>query len=191
MVDARREGRRGGIRTDAVDEHLHTRIEELESQLQERAKFLAEREAKLKASEARVERLAVLCLSTAEALAESTGWPILIQLHRNIGPLRFRIRAGISFTLVARLTDDGWEVVSRLRQDTRTALYATDEEFARAQPPLLEAVIGDALEALATGREGPLPSALAKRGKPSRSFWVPWQKLFGARGAPQQERRLA
>jgi hypothetical protein len=179
---------RGGSRTDDVGEPLRRRIEDLESRLQERARFLAEREAKLKASEARVERLGALALRTAQTLSASTDWPVLIQLHRNIGPLRFRIRAGTSFTLVARLTDEGWEAVSRLRAETRTSLHAGDDELAQALPALLEAVIGDALEALATGRDGVL--ALASPASEKRSFWVPWQKFFGAR-APESNSRLA
>ena len=176
----------GGFRTDAaVGGHFRDRIEKLESRLQERAKFLAKREAQLKASEARVDRLGTMCYETAETLAKSTPWPILIQHHRNIGPLQFQIRAGTSFTLVARLTQDGWHVVSRLKREIRTATFTTDAEFADAHPALLEALLGDALEAVVTGRDVLLSPVRQEKRSP---FWVRWQKMFSTLSAQRGER---
>lgn len=133
----------------------------------------------------RVDRLGAICFETAETLAKSTPWPILVQHHRNIGPLRFRIRAGTSFTLVARLTEDGWHVESRLKREIRTAAFATDEEFEKAHAALLEAVLGDALEAIVTDRDVLLSPVRQEKRPP---FWVSWQRMFSTRSTHHRER---
>jgi hypothetical protein len=159
-------------------EHLRKRVEELESDLEERARFLAQREARLRDLEERVERVAAECFNIAQAFVESTEQPILLQLHRKIGPARFRIRAGASYSVVARLTDDRWDVVAHLRSGIRPAAFTTDQEFVQAASTLLEELIGDALVTLMVGRDLLAPVAASR---PKESFRVPWQRMFGAR----------
>lgn len=171
-----------------ASEHLRKRVEELESELQERARFLAQREAKLQELEERVERLAAHCFDVAQAFVASTEQPILLQLHRKIGPARFRIRAGSSYSLVARLTEERWDVAAHLHSGIRRAAYATDQEFDEAASAVLEEMIGDALVSLMTGRDllGP-----AVPPPPKEAFWVPWQRMFGVRPARRPAHRTA
>lgn len=166
-------------------EQLRKRVEQLESELQERARFLAAREARLRELEQRAHRVGGACLQTAQTLVASTNQPILLQFHVKIGPARFRIRAGSVYSLMAKLTDAGWDVAVYLRTGVRRAAYATDEEFLQAHTPLLEDVIADALVALLAGRD---LFAAAPPPPPKEPFWVPWQKMFGARMAHRPAR---
>ncbi|HET7263306.1 MAG TPA: hypothetical protein VFL28_01465 [bacterium] len=169
-------------------EQLRKRVEQLESELQERARFLAAREAKLRELEQRAHRVGGVCLETAQTLVASTNQPILLQFHVKIGPARFRIRAGSVYSLVAKLTDEGWDVAAYLRTGVRRATFATDEEFLEARMPLLEDVIADAVMTLLAGRDvfSPAPPP-----QPKEPFWVPWQKMFGARFARPPAQKTA
>lgn len=170
----------------AVGEHLRKRVEELESELQARAKFLAEREARQRVLEQRVEHVSAECFRIAQAFVESTKQPILLQMHRKIGPARFRIRAGSAYSVVGRLTEDGWELVTYLNSGMHSTPYATDEQFMLAAPPVLEELIGDALVTVMTGRDLLSPAAASRT---KESFWVPWQRMFGARAARRPAHR--
>lgn len=171
-----------------VGEHLRKRVEELESELQTRARLLAEREARQRVLEQRVERVSAVCFGIAQTFVESTKQPILLQMHRKIGPARFRIRAGSAYSVVGRLTEDGWELVTYLNRGMQNTPYATDEEFMEAVSPVLEELVGDALVTLMTGRDllSPGPASRTKE-----SFWVPWQRMFGARAARRPAHRTA
>jgi hypothetical protein len=76
-------------------------------------------------------------------------------------------------------------VVSRLKREIRTATFTTDGEFEEAHPMLLEAVLGDALEPMVTGRDVLLSPVREEKRSP---FWVPWQKMFSTRFAQGREK---
>lgn len=162
------------------EERLRQRADELAKQRRAQEAIVREEEAQRRQVETRVERLAAACLGTARVLANTTGAPVQVWLSGGLDPTDtgFRVRAGTSCTLVARLSDRGWEVVTHAPGGDLTSVYATDQDFEHAHEALLEPVIAGALEALLAQRDTPLPGPRASRrrvGVPLFS-WL-WQKL--------------
>lgn len=166
------------------EERLKERAEELTEQRRAQEAIVRDEETKRRQIEARVKHLAAACLGTARALADTTGAPIQVWLSGGLGPTEagFRVRAGTSCTLVARLSEHGWDVVTHAPSGDQSSGYATDQDFEKAQESLLEPVIAGALETLLARRDSPLPGSASsrRRGKISLFSWL-WRKLHRAK----------
>ena len=135
-------------------ERLRKKLEALERLRHERDTGRHEGEAELEQIEARVERMAALCLRKAEALAKTTGKSIPVWRSNGFGATAtgFRLRAGTCASLVARLAENGWNVKTFLRREDPSFNYPTDREFEEAHEALLESVLGSTLEGQLAGR---------------------------------------
>lgn len=134
-------------------ERLRKYAEEREAQRRGRDSRRREGEATRGHVEPRVERMAALCLRTAEGLAKATGQSIPVWLSNVFGATAtgFRLRAGTSGSLVAHLTENGWNVTTYLRSEDHSFTYPTDREFEEAHEPLLESVLSSVYHGLPAG----------------------------------------
>lgn len=100
-------------------------------------------------TEQKAKRTEALYLDRAQSLANATRMPIQVW-RTGLDPAStgFRIRVGGTYSLVARVIENRWEVATHTRKGTASFCYPTDQAFENAQEQLLEPVVGDALHSL-------------------------------------------
>lgn len=147
------------------EERLRQKAEGLAREIEERERLKQEEEARRRASLAgRAQRTSTMGRKfhrRAQQLRDATERRVFIGFdyeRRESMPVQgFDLRMGRLYGLRAYMDDDGWHVRVQDAGGVTEQVYKTDEEFEAMLDPLLEGLIGAALEALMKGKDQPAP----------------------------------